>query len=206
MRYVFTTILCLLFLVPPAWADARSEVRELLKTKIDAVVLVLKDKTLDKAHRGEQINALINPIFAYSTMAKLSLGKKHWSTLNPEQRKTFSTLFIARLQESYLDKLDIYNGEEILFGEAEAAGKKVQVPTTLLSKDSRIEMIYKFYRSKAGWKIYDVEIAGVSVVQSYRAQFNAMLSSGTIDELLKKLSTNGALIIPDPENEEGQPG
>jgi phospholipid transport system substrate-binding protein len=213
MRYVFSTILCMFLLVAPvasSWADAPSEVRDLLKTKIDAVLVLLRDKAVDKAvdkaHRNEWISAIISPIFAYPTMAKLSLGKKHWSTLSAEQRATFSSLFIARLQESYLDKLNIYSDEEVSYGEPRSLGKKVQVPTTLLSKDNRIAMLYKFYRSATGWKIYDVEIAGVSVIQTYRAQFDGVLSTGTIDDLLKKLSTNGALDIPEPKAEGGRPG
>ncbi len=203
MRNIFFTILCVLLFVTPVQADAAGEVRALLKDKIDAVVVLLQDKGLDKARRNEQITDIIAPIFDYKTMAKLSLGKKHWSTLSPEQQAEFSDLFIKRLQNSYLDKLDLFSDEKILYGEPSAKGKKVHMSTTLASKDSRIEMLYKFYRSQKGWKIYDVEVGGVSVIQTYRSQFNGVLIEGTVDDLLEKLKTDGVFVIPAPDNQLG---
>ena len=48
-------------------------------------------------------------------------------------------------------------------------------------------MIYKMYKSKKDWKIYDIEIQGVSIIRSYRSQFSEVLESGSIDDLLQKL-------------------
>lgn len=206
MRYLFSSILFVLLLVAPLQADETGEVRELLKTKIDAVVVLLQDKATDKTRRNEQIINIVTPLFDYQTMAKLSLGKKYWPTLSQEQRTKFSELFIERLQKSYLDKLDIYSDEEVLYGEPQATGRKVYVPSTLVAKDSRIGMLYKFYHSAEGWKIYDVEIGGVSVIQTYRSQFDGVLSEGTIDDLLEKLKTDGAFVLPATNDKEAQQG
>ena len=48
-------------------------------------------------------------------------------------------------------------------------------------------MIFKMFKSKNDWKIYDIEIEGVSIISTYRSQFDQILSKGTIDELMKKL-------------------
>ena len=48
-------------------------------------------------------------------------------------------------------------------------------------------MLYKLYKSKADWKIYDVEIQGVSIIRSYRSQFDATMQRGGIDDLLRKM-------------------
>jgi phospholipid transport system substrate-binding protein len=201
MRYIFSAIICVFLCAAPIRADETGEVLELLKTRIDTVVLLLHDKTGDKASRDERIIEIVSPIFDYQTMAKLSLGKKYWPTLSPQQQATFSELFIKRLQESYLDKLNIYSNEEILYGEPQTEGKMVHVSTTLISGDSRIGMFYKFYRSPQGWKIYDVEIGGVSVIQTYRSQFDGVLSEGSIDDLLEKLKTRGAFAVAEPGKE-----
>lgn len=202
MRYFFAAIFCLLLSTPPALADSPNDVRELLKVKIDAVMVLLQNRSLDKSERNKQIIDIITPVFDYPTMAKLSLGKKYWPTLSEEKQTAFSELFIKRLQDSYLDKLDLYSDEEILFAEPLEMGKQVHQPTTLVSKGSRIDMLYKFYRSEAGWKIYDVEIGGVSVIQTYRSQFDGVLKDGSIDVLLEKLSTDGSFVIAEP-NEKG---
>lgn len=58
----------------------------------------------------------------------------------------------------------------------------------ILTKTDKIEMLYKFYRSKNGtWLIYDVNIAGVSIVQTYRAQFIEILKRKTVYELIDQL-------------------
>lgn len=201
MHYLISTIICALLFATPVSAGDAEEVSALLKAKIDAVMVLLKDNGLDKPQRNEQIIDIITPIFDYKTMAKLSLGKKYWPKLSPEKKTIFSDLFVARLQKSYLDKLDIYTDEKILYGEPQMSGKKAHLPTTLVSKDNRIEVLYKFYRSNVGWKVYDVEIGGVSVIQTYRSQFNGVLKEGSIDDLIEKLKTNGTFTLPEPGEE-----
>jgi len=192
MRYLFSILLCLLLFATPSLAESPADARELVETKIDAVLMLLQDESLDKAARDVQILALVAPIFDYPTMAKLSLGKKHWPQLNSGEKASFSNLFIDRLQQSFLEKLDIYTDEKILYEEPLKKGKKVHVPMTLISRDSRIEMLYKMYHTAEGWKVYDVEISGVSVIQTYRSQFDGVLSDGSIDDLLEKLKTDDA--------------
>jgi phospholipid transport system substrate-binding protein len=199
MRYFFSVLLCLLLSATPSLAEGPAEARELIVTKVDAVMMLLQDESLDKAGRDIQIIALVAPIFDYPTMAKLSLGKKHWPQLNAAEKAAFSDLFIDRLQQSFLEKLDIYTDEKVLYGEPLKKGKKVHVPTTLVSRDSRIEMLYKMYRTAEGWKVYDVEISGVSVIQTYRSQFDGVLSDGSIDDLLEKLKTDGAFTIAESD-------
>jgi len=182
----------------PAVADDLGEVGALLQSKIDTVVVLLQDKQIDKPTRNAGILDIVAPIFDYQTMAKLSLGKKYWPALTAEQQAEFSRLFILRLQESYLEKLDIYTDEKVLYGDPVATGKQIQVPTTLVAKDSQIEVLYKFYRTAKGWQIYDVEIGGVSVIQTYRSQFDGVLSTGSIDDLLAKLKSEGTFKIPAP--------
>lgn len=206
MRNIFFTVLCVLLFAASVQADEADEVQVMLKGKIDAVMVLLQDKTEDKSRRNEQITAILMPLFDYPAMSRLSLGKKHWPTLSKEKQEEFSDLFIKRLQKSYLDKLDIFTDEKILYEEPVVTGKKVHVPTILVSKGSRIEMLYKFYRSRKGWKIYDVEIGGVSVIQTYRSQFDGVLSEGSIDDLLEKLKTDGAFVIPASEVAEARSG
>lgn len=201
MHYLISTMIFVLLFAAPASAGEADEVSALLKDKVDAVMVLLKDRGAEKAQRNKQIIDIITPIFDYRTMAKLSLGKKYWPKLSQEKQTTFSDLFVARLQKSYLEKLDIYTDEKILYGEPQLSGKKAHMPTTLISKDSRIKVLYKFYRSKMGWKVYDVEIGGVSVIQTYRSQFDGVLKEGSIDDLLEKLKTDDAFTLPDPGEE-----
>ena len=189
MKRLLILSLCIMLLgVSPASADTGAEVRELLRAKIDAVVALLRQKDMEKSLRKDNILQLIKPIFDFRKMAKLSLGRKHWPGLSPEKQEEFSDLFVRKMQDSYIEKLDLYEDEEVVYEEPLIIKRKVHVPINFVSKDDKISMLYKFYRSKElGWQIYDVELQGVSVIQTYRTQFNDVLKNGTIDDLMAKL-------------------
>jgi phospholipid transport system substrate-binding protein len=196
MRRLMTTVLMILFFCLSPYARADTDISTLLQGKINDIMSILQDKQLDKYHRDLRIKEVIAPVFSYQTMAKLSLGKKHWSALSQEQRNEFSTLFTERLQQSYLEKLDIYTDEKVTYQSPLQKGKQVHIPTTLISKDKKVEILYKFFNTADGWKIYDVEIAGVSVIQTYRSQFDGILREGTVDDLLKRLRSGDSAGAP----------
>ena len=96
-------------------------------------------------------------------------------------------MFIKKLRTSYLSKLTLYTDEKIIYEPPVQDKNKVRISTYLISKDKKIDMLYKFYSSGNSWKIYDVEIQGVSIIRSYRSQFDEIMQNGTIDDLLLKL-------------------
>ncbi len=182
-------------------ADTGEDVKKLVKEKIDKVIELLRRKDIDKKIRNEKLIDTVNPIFDFKRMAMLSLGKKHWVSQNKVKQGQFSKLFVKRLQESYLEKLDLYTDEDVTVDEAVKVKKRIHILTHLVTKEDKKEMIYKFYKSKKGWKVYDVEILGVSIVQTYRSQFQGILKTKTFDELLEKLKLTGEFTIPTGENE-----
>ena len=196
MKVILYATIFALFFSSPVWADELDEVSALTKEKITILIGLLKNKELDKETRNQKVVDEIKPIFDFPRMAKLSLGKKYWSQMNAEQKKEFSNLFVQRMQESYLEKLELYTDEEVEFQEAKKVKKRIHVMTHLLTKDDKLEMLYKLYKSKTGWKIYDVEILGVSVIQTYRSQLGGILKKGNIEDLLAQLRNSGGLTIP----------
>ena len=64
--------------------------------------------------------------------------------------------------------------------------KKIYLPLELVSRDTRYKMVYKLYESQDTWKIYDVEIEGVSILKSYRAQINEILGRASFEELIQR--------------------
>jgi phospholipid transport system substrate-binding protein len=120
-------------------------------------------------------------------MAKLSLGRQYWPDLSKENRERFTELFVNRLRGSYLDKITSYTDETVVYEQPLNVSEKIHIPTQLVSKGKKISMLYKFYRSDGRWKIYDLEIQGVSIVRSYQSQFKEILQKGTFEDLLKKM-------------------
>ncbi|NIW43752.1 MAG: hypothetical protein GWN30_02920 [Gammaproteobacteria bacterium] len=177
----------LIFLSSLAGAQDDDTAQEALQSNLDAVFAVLEKKDLDKQAKQQEIEAIVTPMFDFPLMAKLSLGKKHWTGLTPENKDRFTELFIKRLRQSYLDKLTAYTDEKVIYGSAVEVNKKVHIPTDLVSEGKKISMLYKLYPSSNSWKIYDIEIQGVSIIRSYRSQFKEILRNGTFDDLLKKM-------------------
>jgi phospholipid transport system substrate-binding protein len=170
-------------------ADDKSAAEEILKSKLDAVIWVLQKKELEQEAKKKEIIEIVTPIFDFSLMAKLTLGRKFWPDLAKEKKERFTELFIKRLKESYFEKVTRYThtDEKIFYNAPIQVKKRIHIPTELISKDNKISMLYKLYKSKHNWKIYDIEIDDVSIITTYRSQFNQVLSTGTIDDLLIKL-------------------
>ena len=177
----------LLLLSQAVMADDKSAGEEYLKSKLDAVFKVLQKKDLSQQAKNSQVVEIVTPMFDFELMGKLSLGKSYWPDLSPEQREKFTELFVERLRQSYLNKLTAYTDEKIIYESPVDVKTKVHVPTQLISKGKKISMLYKLYSSNNSWKIYDVEIEGVSIIRSYRSQFNEILQKGTFEDLLQKM-------------------
>ena len=187
MKRMLYAVLFTLIFSQAAVADDKKDAEELLKGKLESVIFVLEKKDIDQQAKKKEIVEIVTPMFNFSLMSKLTLGKKHWPGFTKEQKERFTELFTKRLKDSYLDKMMLYTNEKIEYKVPVQVGKKVQIPTILTSKDNKISMLYKLYKSKQGWRIYDIEIQGVSLISTYRSQFDEILRNKTVDDLLAKL-------------------
>lgn len=164
-----------------------SEISSTMQGKINLSLTYLKDKALSKENKAEKIFALFDEIFDFSLMSQLSLAND-WKKLDNAQKTEFVQVFEQRLKQSFLDKLDLYTNEEILVKELQKPKQnRIILPTTLQNKDKQIDISYKFYLSKNDWLIYDVDILGVSVIQTYRNQIVGFLEKDGFENLIKKL-------------------
>jgi phospholipid transport system substrate-binding protein len=184
MLYIVTGLFALTY---SAIADDSVAADEFLKSNLDQVFEILQNKDHEQQIKNKRVVETVTPMFDFKLMAKLSLGKKYWPDLSQEHKEKFTELFVERLRRSYLNKLTAYTDEKIIYESPVAVKKKVHVPTLLISKGKKISMLYKLYPSNTSWKIYDVEIQGVSIIRSYRSQFAEILQKGTFDDLLQKM-------------------
>ncbi len=161
---------------------------KLLKVKWDALASVLRNKELDVEAKEKKIDKIVDPIFDFPLMAKLALGRTHWPKLTEPQREKFTELFVALLKKTYREKITLYTNEELVFKPVTKKTKStIQIPTELMYKDKKIVMLYKLRKLGKKWMIYDVEIQGVSILLTYKSQFDDILRDGTVEELLSKL-------------------
>jgi phospholipid transport system substrate-binding protein len=160
---------------------------ELIRTRWNAVISVLRNKDLDQEARVKKINVIVSPIFDFQLMAKLALGREHWPKLTAAQQEKFTRLFVERLRTTYREKIALYTDEEILFKPVEKKDGTICIPMELKTKDKKIAVLHKLRKLDKRWKVYDVEIQGVSILLTYRSQFDDILSKGTVEDLLSRL-------------------
>lgn len=167
---------------------------ELVRLKWDAVISVLDNNDLDQEGKDTQIDKIVSPIFDFGLMAKLSLGREHWPKFKGRQREKFTELFVKRLKKSYQEKIALYTNEQAFFkpGVQQKNKKIIQIPMELMCKEKGIAVLYKLRKVNKRWKIYDVEIEGVSILLTYRSQFDDILRNGTVEELLGRLEEPAA--------------
>lgn len=172
------------------FAYAESETLKNLKTNITTVQHVLVDgKSADPQYRDERRRAaltLIQQIFDFQEMARRSLGAN--ARRYNDRLKEFTPLFISLLEHAYMGKLEEYADAKIDFVKEVVDGGLMEVSTKTALKDgNEYSVIYKLNSGPAGWRVYDVIIDGVSIVNNYRAQFDRFLSRKSFDELLQTL-------------------
>ncbi len=173
----------------PAKDKDAAAVKSFVETNITNVLGILKDPKLEKQERKDKVLAIGDTMFDLPLMAKLSLGRQHWTDFNESEREKFTDLFVTTLKSSFVDKIDLITDEAVEFEAPQRKSKtKFEMLTVVVSKDSRYNMIYKVVKRGKLWKIYDVEIEGISIVRSYGSQYSQFLIKHSKAELLEKMA------------------
>lgn len=138
---------------------------------------------------AQGIFAMFDSIFDYKLMAQLSLSQ-NYKTLTKEQQDQYNQAFEQNLKRSFTDKLRLYKDEEMqVVGGEQTKNNRYNLKTSMVLDGKLNYIIFKFYDSKGDWRIYDVDILGISVVQTYRSQFNDILTNADFQTLLAKLQS-----------------
>jgi len=177
------------FLLPlPVTAGAPTDQT---RATVDKVVSILKNPDLQseakKKERREQLRAVTYPRFDFAEMAKRSLGS-YWSRRTPQEQQEFVKLFSDLLESSYVDKIESYNGGKIAYTREKQDNDQAEVFTKVATKKGEeFSINYNLHLAGGEWKVYDVVVENISLVNNYRAQFNRVLANASFDQLLRKL-------------------
>ncbi len=192
MKYLFLSLFFIGALgITPLFALEENEITSFMQKNIDNATTILRDSKLQKNQKAEKIFSIFDTIFDYSLMAKLAVGGRYWEGFAPEKQKEFSHIFEQTLKTSYMEKLDLYTDEKLEIVKSEKIKDTRIHLTTHLTKNKEVyEIIYKFYKDPSNnWLIYDVDVLGVSIIQTYRTQFADFLAKDSINALITKLKT-----------------
>jgi phospholipid transport system substrate-binding protein len=166
----------------------------------DRVLSVLQDSRLKSPDKQQERRAQIRQIvanrFDFGEMAKRSLGS-NWQKISNDDRREFVELFTELLEKSYADQIESYNGEKIVYGRENVSQDQADVNTKIVTKKGEeIAVNYKLRSNGGDWKVYDVVIEDISIVNNFRSQFNRILANASFADLLKKLQSKSVEIKP----------
>ena len=188
LKKLFKFLLIITVTVTYANALKENEIQEQMTKKIDNVLLILEKKELNISQKGDEIIKIIDEVFDYELMARIALGKETWNTLTNEKQKEFVKVFENKLKKSYIEKLELYNDQKVkILGLKPYNNTRLQLETELVGKEGNYKINYNFYnksKDNEEWLIYDVDLVGVSIIQTYRQQFSGLLKEKTFDEML----------------------
>ena len=179
-------LLILLLVIPPLAYSAAPQ--DTMKGHLNKVLEVLRNPDLKgepgRKVKQEKIRSISEELFDFTELSKRSLGQ-NWSRLTPDQQEEFIKLFKSLLETVYADKITSYTDERIIFKEEITLSEKTaEVSTAIVTKTSEIPINYRLLQEKGHWKVYDVVIEGISLVNNYRTQFREILANKKPEALL----------------------
>ena len=189
-KKIFTILLIIAATFSYANALKQNEIKEQMTKKIDSVLLVLEKKNLTIPQKGDEIIKIIDEVFDYELMARISLGKETWNSISEQKQKEFTKIFENKLKKSYIEKLELYNDQKVqIIALKPYNNTRLQLETQLVGKEGNYQINYNFYnkaKDSEQWLIYDVDLVGVSIIQTYRQQFAGLLKEKSFDEMFKQ--------------------
>ena len=191
-RILLFSILLLVSIVPALRAEQPVEA---LKGPIDKVMQILEDPLYeDPARRGEQrekIRSATKDMFDFELIAKRATGRYHWeNSFTVQQRLEFTDLFAEFLGNNYLTRI---NGNvrglkvEYLDEVIDGSGKRAKVRTKVPGSKGAVAVEYSMGLRDGKWKIYDVYVEGVSLVQNYQTQFRSLFEKESAAQVIDRL-------------------
>jgi len=190
MKKMLMGFLLSISLLLPSLAFAGAPL-DTVKANVTGVLDVLRDPKLKgeagKKVKEQRIEAAADKLFDWVELSKRTLGLS-WNNFTPDQRKEFVQLFKGILKDAYVEKIMAYTNEQVNFTkETSLSETTVEVESVVVTKGSQVPINYRVIKKDNDWKVYDVVVDGISLVQNYRTQFTAILRSSSYDQLVLTL-------------------
>jgi phospholipid transport system substrate-binding protein len=185
-----------LFALSVASASANAEIAPdvLARSVTDEVMTIVRaDKELQagSAQRLAQlVEAKVLPHFNFTHMTQLALGR-NWRQASPEQQKLLIDEFRALLVRTYTTALMQYREQTIDYKPLRSAPNDTEVVVKSLIKQPAgqpVTIDYNMEKLGETWKVYDVRIEGISLVENYRSTFRSEIQKNGMDGLIKALA------------------
>jgi phospholipid transport system substrate-binding protein len=167
------------------------------KVTADVLDSIKADKQLQAGDRRKALalaEQKIMPHVDFHQAAQLATGKA-WQSATPEQQAKIVSEFRLMLVRIYSNAIDVYRGQtmKVMPVRLPAGATEVTVRNQYMRQgQSPVAVEYAMRKSADGWKIYDISVEGVSLVLTYRSEFENITRTSGVDGLLKRLAEKNA--------------
>ena len=158
---------------------------------VNEITTILKNPALKtdakKKDRRDLLRKAIYARFDFTEMARRSLGAE-WRNRSTKEQEEFTQLFTDLLERAYLEQIESYTNERFVYGKETIDNDFAEVQSKIVTaKGEEYAHNYRLRQAGKEWKIYDVVVENISLVNNYRSQFNRIISNQSYDELLRRL-------------------
>jgi len=171
----------------PSYAGAPTDA---MKTTIDEVLRIVRDNELKQPNKADERRQMLERVvevrFDYQEMSRRALGAP-WNTLSDQEKQEFVGLFRTLLTNSYADKIETYSGEGVQYLNERTEKEYAEVRTKVQSGKTEIPLDYRLINKTNDWRVYDVVVDGISLVNNYRGQFTKIIKSSSYADLVEQL-------------------
>lgn len=173
-----------------------------LSQTADQMIVALKSNKASIKSNPAMVEGLARQILLPQVnaelMAKLALGRDAWNNATAQQRVEFTNAFTTLMIRTYASAFSAYTDQVVKFyplRSGDLADGRAQIKSEILqSGGPAIPVNYRLLQQGDAWKVYDITVDGVSLIQSFRSQFANQLSQGGMDQLLATLNKHNAAL------------
>jgi phospholipid transport system substrate-binding protein len=174
-----------------AWAGPPTDQ---VRAYTDQVVKVLQSPALTLPERRAAVAHIATEAFDVSETAQRALGV-HWQQRTPAERVEFVKLFANLLEQTYISRIDQYGGERIAYLGEQIDGDRAVVRARIVTKNgTEVPVDSRLLLKDNRWLIYDILIANMSLISSYRSQFDRVIRTASYADLVKRLQSRIELL------------
>ncbi|MCP5269439.1 MAG: ABC transporter substrate-binding protein [Zoogloeaceae bacterium] len=199
MKYLFSLLAGALLLSGNVFASDESPDVLVKRVTEEVLSIVRTDKDIqsgDSRKAVQLVETKVLPNFNFMRMTSLAVGKD-WRKATPEQKKRLSDEFRTLLVRTYSNALTAYKDQRVVFKpfKMEPTETDVMVRTEVRQPGQpAVQIDYALEKDEKSWKVYDVVVAGISLVTNYRDSFAQEIRAGGIDGLIATIAAKNKQI------------
>ena len=193
MKKFFVWLLSALTLLPLAAAAQEAPQALIQRVSTEALARIKADRDIQAGNPGklnELVDQVVMPHVNFQRMTALAVGR-NWRSATPEQQQSLMKEFRTLLLRTYSGALSQVGDQQVRMKpfRGDANANEVIVRSEVVQpRGEPVQLDYRMEKSGDGWKIYDVNVLGVWLVENYRNQFSQEIAQKGIDGMLRDLA------------------